>query len=95
VNNANDVLQIKQLSIGGQSATLIDAKIVFKLGIDLSATGIILSHNHPSGQLKPSEADLKLTKKIVRFGEMIEMTVLDHLIITDNGYFSFANENLL
>jgi DNA repair protein RadC len=95
VNNANDVLQIKQLSIGGQSATLIDAKIVFKLGIDLSATGIILSHNHPSGQLKPSEADLKLTKKIVRFGEMIEMNVLDHLIITDNGYFSFANENLL
>lgn len=95
VNNANEVLQIKQHTIGGQSGTLIDAKIVFKHGFELSATGIILSHNHPSGQLKPSEADLKLTKKIVRFGEMIEMNVLDHLIITDNGYFSFANENLL
>lgn len=95
LNRANKVLQVKQLSIGGTSGTYVDPKIIFKNGMDLAASGIILAHNHPSGNLKPSEADIKLTKKIKQFGELIEMPVLDHLIITDNGYFSFSDQELL
>jgi DNA repair protein RadC len=95
LNRANKVLQVKQLSIGGTSGTYVDPKIIFKNGMDLGASGIILAHNHPSGTLKPSEADRKLTKKIQQFGELIEMPVLDHLIIADNGYFSFSDQELL
>jgi DNA repair protein RadC len=65
------------------------------MGMELSASGMILSHNHPSGQLKPSKQDMKITNKIREFGEMIDLHLLDHLIITDNGYFSFSNENML
>lgn len=95
LNRGNKVLQVKQLSIGGTSGTYVDPKIIFKYGMDLAASGIILAHNHPSGNLKPSESDQKLTKKIKQFGELIEMPVLDHLIITDNGYFSFSDQELL
>lgn len=95
LNRANKVLQVKQLSVGGTSGTFVDPKIIFKNGMDLAASGIILAHNHPSGTLKPSDADQKLTKKIKQFGELIEMPVLDHLIITDNGYFSFSDQELL
>lgn len=95
LNRANELIQVKQLSIGGVSGTYVDSKIIFKYGIDMGASAIILSHNHPSRNLKPSEADRKLTKKIQQFGELIEMPVLDHLIITDNGYFSFSDQELL
>ena len=86
---------MKQISIGGTAGTYVDPKIIFKYGMDLAASGIILAHNHPSGQLKPSGEDEKITKKIKQFGEFIEMPVLDHLIITDNGYFSFSDQDLL
>ncbi len=95
LNRANELIQVKQLSIGGVSGTYVDSKIIFKYGIDMGASAIILSHNHPSRNLKPSEADRKLTKNIQQFGELIEMPVLDHLIITDNGYFSFSDQELL
>lgn len=95
LNRANEVLQVKQLSIGGTAGTYVDPKIIFKNGIDLTASGIILAHNHPSGQLEPSHEDKILTKRIKQFGELIEMQVLDHLIITDNGYFSFSDQELL
>ncbi|WP_343634084.1 DNA repair protein RadC [Fluviicola sp.] len=95
LNRANELMQVKQLSIGGISGTYVDPKIIFKYGIDMGASAIILSHNHPSRNLKPSESDQKLTKKIKQFGELIEMPVLDHLIITDNGYFSFSDQELL
>ncbi|MNX81383.1 hypothetical protein D3C86_1130680 [compost metagenome] len=88
-------MQVKQLSIGGISGTYVDAKIVFKYGIDMGASAVILAHNHPSRNLKPSESDKILTKRIKQFGELIEMPVLDHLIITDNGYFSFSDKELL
>ncbi|AEA45127.1 RadC family protein [Fluviicola taffensis] len=95
LNNSNEILQVKQLSIGGITGTFVDPKIIFKHGIDLSACGIILAHNHPSGILIPSDQDKRLTKRIQQFGMLIEMNVIDHLIITDNGYFSFADQNLL
>jgi DNA repair protein RadC len=95
LNKRNQVLQIKQLSVGGLTGTFVDAKIIFKVGIDCSASALILAHNHPSGQLRPSMSDEKLTKQIKHFGEMIEMPILDHLIITDNGYFSFSDKKLL
>ncbi len=95
LNRANELIQVKQLSIGGISGTYVDPKIVFKYGIDVGACGIILAHNHPSGNLKPSESDEKITKRILQFGDLIEMPVLDHLIVTDNGYFSFSDQELL
>ena len=95
LNRHNVLLQIKQLSIGGLAGTYVDAQQVFKFGLDLSASGIILAHNHPSGNLQPSDSDKLLTKKIKQFADFIEMPVMDHLIITDNGYFSFANEGIL
>lgn len=95
LNRANHVMQIKQISIGGVEGTFVDPKIIFKLGIDLSASGVILGHNHPSGNLKPSENDRSLTKKIKQIGELLEMPILDHLIVADNGYFSFADQGVL
>jgi DNA repair protein RadC len=95
LNRANEVLATDRLSVGGTSGTFVDAKILFKKGMDCAASGIILAHNHPSGQKRPSGNDEALTKKLVQFGQLIEMPVLDHLILTDNGYFSFADQQLL
>lgn len=95
LNRANQLLQVKQLSVGGTTGTHVDPKLIFKNGMDLMASGIILAHNHPSGQLKPSKEDQYITKRIKQFGDLIEMPVLDHLIITDNGYFSFSDQELL
>jgi DNA repair protein RadC len=95
LNRANEVIQVKQLSVGGITGTFVDPKIIFKHGVDLCAAALILAHNHPSGQLRPSYDDEVLTKKIRQFGQLIEMPVLDHLIITDNGYFSFSDKELL
>ena len=77
------------------SQTVVDAKIVFKMAIDKLASSIILCHNHPSGNLKPSEADKQLTKKIKEAGIILDLPILDHLIFADNKYLSFADEGLL
>jgi DNA repair protein RadC len=95
LNNANIILGHKQLSIGGLTGTVVDARVLFKEAINLLATGIILAHNHPSGQLKPSDQDLRLTKRISEFGKMIDITVLDHLILTDTSFLSFSEQGLL
>ncbi len=95
LNRANEVLEKRQLSIGGSSGTVVDSKILFKAGIDCGASAMILAHNHPSGALKPSNEDIKLTKRLTQCGEIMEMSVLDHLIITDNGYFSFADKGMI
>src|SRR5690606_24860361 len=95
LNRANELMQVKQLSVGGISGTFVDPKIIFKYGIDMAASAIILAHNHPSGNLKPSESDQKITKRIQQFADLIEMPVLDHLIVADNGYFSFSDKELL
>lgn len=91
----NEVLSIKQLSVGGTAGTIVDAKIVFRNAMESGASGIILAHNHPSGNKQPSSEDIHLTKKLRSFGEMIDMPILDHLIVADNGYFSFADEGLM
>lgn len=95
LNRANKVIGLKQISKGGISGTVADGKVIFKKALELQASAIILSHNHPSGQLKPSQADLQLTKKINEFGKMIDIQILDHLILTDNNYLSFADEGLM
>lgn len=95
LNNSNKVIQTVQLSKGGITGTLVDVRLVFKNALQFGAVAIILAHNHPSGTLKPSEADIKLTKKLKLAGENLDIKVLDHLIITEKSYFSFADENLL
>jgi len=95
LNNSNKVLQTLQLSKGGITGTLVDVRLAFKNALQFGAVGIILAHNHPSGTLKPSEADIQLTKKLKSAGESLDIKVLDHLIITEKAYFSFADETLL
>lgn len=95
LNNSNKVLSKSQQGKGGITGTLVDVRLVFKTAFELGATALILCHNHPSGNLKPSEADKKLTQKLKIAGENLEIQVLDHIIITENGYFSFADEDIL
>jgi len=93
LNNANRLLGKSQLSKGGIHATLVDVRLIFKKAISTGATSIILCHNHPSGNLTPSHSDIQLTKKIIKGGELLDIKVLDHIIVSQHGYFSFADEN--
>ena len=95
VNNSNKVLQKNQLSKGGITGTLVDVRLVLKNALEVGATGLILAHNHPSGTLKPSEADKQITQKLKGAAQSLDIKVLDHLIITEKAYFSFADESLL
>ena len=92
LNRANQVLRCVQVSVGGVSGTVADPKMIFKVALEHLASGIIISHNHPSGNLTPSQADKDLTKKMKQGGVILEIPVLDHLIFTDKGYYSFADE---
>ena len=94
-NKGNRVLGILELSTGGISATVADPKLIFVAALKAGASGIILSHNHPSGNLKPSQRDIDLTRKIKEGGKLLEIQLLDHLIITSEGYYSFADEGLI
>jgi DNA repair protein RadC len=95
VNNSNKVLQTKQISKGGITGTLVDVRLVLKTALELGAVAILLAHNHPSGSLIPSEPDKKITMKLKQAGESMDIRVLDHIIITEKTYFSFADEQLL
>lgn len=95
LNKANKVLHKTLISKGGQAGTIADPKIIFKAALESNAAHIILAHNHPSGTLKPSHADLDLTKKLKQAGNLLDITVLDHIIFAGNGYFSFADESYL
>ena len=95
LNNSNKVLQKNQLSKGGITGTLVDVRLVLKNALEVGATGLILAHNHPSGTLKPSEADKQITQKLKNAAQSLDIKVLDHLIITEKAYFSFADETLL
>ena len=95
LNRANRVLGIYQVSAGGMAGTVADPKLIFAVALKGAASGLILAHNHPSGNLKPSQADLNLTRKIQAAGELLDIAVLDHLIITTDGYLSFAEEGLI
>ncbi|MCK4406655.1 MAG: DNA repair protein RadC [Bacteroidales bacterium] len=95
LNKANKIIKNINISEGGISGTVADPKKIFKLALENNATSIILSHNHPSGNIQPSDSDLKLTKKLVDAGKLLDISVLDHLIIGDEKYYSFADENML
>lgn len=94
LNNSNKVISKSQLSKGGIAGTVVDIRLVFKLALENGATGLILCHNHPSGNLKPSDADKQITKKIKTAGEILDVKILDHLIITETKYYSFVDEGI-
>ena len=93
LNRANKVLGIFEVSSGGSTGTVADPKLVFAAAIKANACGIILAHNHPSGNLQPSQADIDLTKKMKEGGKLLEIQILDHVIITTEGYYSFAGRD--
>lgn len=95
LNNSNNILAKKQLGKGGMTATIVDVRIVLKQALEQSATALIFAHNHPSGSLVPSVLDKKLTQKLKLAAESLDIKVLDHIIVTEKAYFSFADESLL
>lgn len=95
LNRNNKVTDQYMISSGGVSGTIVDAKVVFKHALDSLASGMILAHNHPSGNLQPSQADIKLTAKLVLAGKSLDISVLDHLIISTEGYYSFRDEGMI
>lgn len=95
LNNSNKIMHKLQLSKGGITGTIVDARIVFKNALQWGAVAVILAHNHPSGTLKPSKADVSITQKLKKAGETLDIKVLDHLIVTEKAYFSFADSSLL
>jgi len=95
LNNANKIIKKLPISKGGITGTLVDVRITLKKALELGATSLILAHNHPSGNLNPSEADKQLTNKLKIAAETIDIKVLDHLIVTEKSYFSFADEGLM
>ena len=95
LNRANRVMAHKHISSGGVSGTTADLKIILKHGIEILASSMIAVHNHPSGNLKPSQADIELTKKLKEAAKLIDILLLDHLIIGDRKYYSFADEGMI
>ncbi len=95
LSRSNHILKAIQISKGGVSGTFVDAKIIFKYALEELASGIILCHNHPSGNLNPSKADIDLTSKIKKAAESLDIAILDHIIVTDTTYYSFADEGIL
>ena len=95
LNRANIQLSAKRISDGGITGTVADIRRIFKLALEENATSLILAHNHPSGNLNPSEADKLLTNKLKEAGQIMDIPIKDHLIVTPHGYFSFADEGLL
>lgn len=94
LNNSNKILFKTQLSKGGMTGTVVDTRIVFKIALEQNATSIILTHNHPSGKLQASDADIQITRKIKNAGQQLDIPVLDHIIITERGYYSFVDEGI-
>ncbi|MBD0777772.1 JAB domain-containing protein [Maribacter sp. ANRC-HE7] len=96
LNNSNKVKGIYQISQGGLTGTLVDLRILFAVVLKSLSVGIILSHNHPSGKMKPSEQDISLTKKIKKAADYFDIKLLDHIILAPNGnYFSFTDDGIL
>lgn len=95
LNRRNQVISKHQISSGGVSGTVADPKIIFKKALEELASAVILIHNHPSGNPKPSDCDIRLTKKIKQSGDLLEIPIIDHLIITDSGYTSLSDEGLI
>ncbi len=95
LNNSNKVIHKSQLSKGGITGTLVDVRLVLKQALELGAIGIVLAHNHPSGALKPSAADKQITQKLKIASEALDIKILDHLILTQHDYLSFADQGIL
>ena len=95
LNRANNVQGFAVISIGGVSGTLADPKVIFQHALLCNSSSIILSHNHPSGNLTPSQQDIHLTNKVKKCGEMLDLPIIDHIIITKEGYYSFSDEAIL
>lgn len=95
LNQSNKILHVSQLTQGGISQSIVDVRILFKTALDNFSTGIIIAHNHPSGNLKPSREDIDITQKVKEAGNLLNIQLLDHLIITQNSYFSFSDDGLL
>ncbi|MGH1387861.1 JAB domain-containing protein [Kordia sp.] len=95
LNNSNEIMGYFPISVGGMTGTVVDVRLVFSAALNCGAVACIASHNHPSGTLKPSAADKAITKKLGRAGEFLDIKLLDHIIVTKESYFSFADESLL
>lgn len=95
VNNSNKVVGFYKISSGGMTGTVVDVRMIFTTALQCAATSIIIAHNHPSGTLIPSDADLTITKKIIEAGKVLDIRLLDHLIITDESFYSFADNGRL
>ena len=95
MNHRNEVIRTDCLFSGGVSSTIVDPKIIFKKALQYLASSLIIAHNHPSGSLKASQEDINITKKLIDAGKMLDIRINDHLIISDRGYFSFADENMM
>jgi len=95
LNNANNTIGWYKVSQGGITGTVADPRLIIKKALDVLATGIIMCHNHPSGQLRPSELDLQLTEKIKQAGNFLDIHVLDHIILTEESYYSFADQGTI
>ena len=95
LNNSNKILQKQQLSKGSITGTLVDVRLVLKQALEVSAVALVLCHNHPSGSLEPSNADTSITQKLKQVGQALDIAIVDHLIISELGYFSFADEGIL
>jgi DNA repair protein RadC len=95
LNRAHQVIAKQHISKGGQAMTIVDPKVIFKVALEQNAAAIILGHNHPSGNLKASYSDIKITRRLVSAGKLLELPVLDHLILTDEYFISMADEGLM
>ncbi|RZM29571.1 MAG: DNA repair protein [Pedobacter sp.] len=92
LSNHNRVLGIVQMSSGGMTGTVADTRMIFSVALKACACSIVVAHNHPSGSLRPSEQDIRITRRLVEAGRLLELPVADHLILTTEGYYSFADE---
>lgn len=95
LNRENRVLGLVDISTGGVSGTILDPKIIFSIALKANTSSIILCHNHPSGNLRPSNTDIKLTKQLIDGGKILEIIVWDHLIISNDSYYSFADDGMM
>ena len=95
LNRSNGLIKKERVSLGGTTASVVDPKVVFRFALEQGAHSLILIHNHPSGNLQPSESDKRLTQRLQKIGKELELPLIDHLIYTDQGYFSFADEGIM
>ena len=95
LNRSNGLIKKERVSLGGTTASVVDPKVVFRFALEQGAHSLILIHNHPSGNLQPSDTDKRLTQRLQKIGKELELPLIDHLIYTDRGYFSFADEGIM